>query len=53
MSWFCFISADKWTVLRFGVATCAAGFGFNIPIPNPPIRQAQRPAATQKMAIHF
>jgi hypothetical protein len=41
------------TVAEVRVATRAAGLGVNIPISNPPIRQAQRPAATQKITSSF
>jgi hypothetical protein len=41
------------TVAAVRVAARVAPAGFIFPMPNPPIRQAQRPAATQKIAIHF
>jgi hypothetical protein len=41
------------SVVGVRVAARVAPAGFNFQIPHPPIRQAQRPAATQKIADSF
>jgi hypothetical protein len=41
------------TVAAVRVAARVAPAGFIFPMPNPPIRQAQRPAVTQKIAHSF